>query len=553
MRRIMHCPRSLSLKAGLSFLLACAFLGLVPLASGQLQGSLQSVAITGPYRLSGTVVNSATGAPIRRALVQVYLGASHAMLTDGEGRFEFNDLPAGQTVVGVQKPGFFSEQDLGQRLMLSPPAMIEVGPEENPLVLKLVPEGIIFGRVDADGEPLENLPIKVIALRVVNGRKRWEQQGTATTDEDGSFRIANLSPGIYYIAAGPRQDFDPAAGKPRAAGGYSEVFYPDVPEIEAATPIEIVPGEQTEADLSLKAEQIYQVSGTVVGSATSRGVSLQFVNRSGESLGVPVQFDPKTGKFQTSIAAGSYTLRARAQDSDGSSWIADLPLTVAADVVGLRVVLGRGISIPVSVRTDYINPSARDMVVIGRGGPPVNIGLNSATTLLSAETYYASTMPNGIDQALAIRDVTPGKYSADINSSGEWYVASAQCGATDLLSDDLTILPGAHPPPVELVLRNDGATLTGSISSEGHPESGAVLLVAHHGKPRLTLADQGNGFQFSELAPGDYDVLAFDHADRLEYTNPEILNAYLGKATHVTLLANGKSQITVDLIHVEQP
>ena len=548
----MHCSRSLSIKAEFSFLLACVFLGLVPRASGQPQGSLQSASITGPYKLSGIVVNSATGSPIRRALVQVYLGASHAMLTDGEGRFEFNDLPAGQTVVGVQKPGFFSEQDLGQRLMLSPPAMIEVGPEENPLVLKLIPEGIIFGRVDADGEPLENLPIKVIALRVVNGRKRWEQVGTAMTDEDGSFRIANLPPATYYIAAGPRQDFDPAAGKPRPAGGYSEVFYPDVPEIEAATPIEIVPGEQTEADLSLKAEQVYQVSGTVVGAAISRGVSLQFVNRSGESLGVPVQFDPKTGKFQTSIAAGSYTLRARAQDSDGSSWIADLPLTVAADVVGLRVVLGRGISIPVSVRTDHINPPARDdMVVDGRGAQPVNIGLNSATPLLSAESYYASTIPNGIDQALAIRDISPGKYSADINPSGEWYVASAQCGATDLLSDDLTILPGAHPPPVELVLRNDGATLTGSISSEGHPESGTVLLVAHHGKPKLTLADQGNGFQFSAVAPGDYDVLAFDHAERLEYTNPEILNVYLGKAAHVTLLANGKSQITVDLIHVE--
>jgi len=60
------------------------------------------------YSLSGTVVNVLTGEPIRRALVQIYMGPGQASLTDDSGHFEFNGLPPGQASVTVQKPGFFS-------------------------------------------------------------------------------------------------------------------------------------------------------------------------------------------------------------------------------------------------------------------------------------------------------------------------------------------------------------------------------------------------------------------------------------------------------------
>jgi hypothetical protein len=45
--------------------------------------------------------------------------------------------------------------------------------------------------------------------------------------------------------------------------------------------------------------------------------------------------------------------------------------------------------------------------------------------------------------------------------------------------------------------------------------------------------------------------MAFDRIDRLEYANPEVLNAYLGQASHVTLLPNGQAAITVNLIHLQ--
>ena len=79
------------------------------LGAGQLFSQIQQSSANSEtkYSLSGNVVNAVTGEPIRRALVQIYMGPEQASLTDDSGHFEFNGLSPGQTSVTVQKPGFF--------------------------------------------------------------------------------------------------------------------------------------------------------------------------------------------------------------------------------------------------------------------------------------------------------------------------------------------------------------------------------------------------------------------------------------------------------------
>src|SRR5579884_1459967 len=144
-------------------LLACSANAQTTTASGAAQ-----------YTLSGTVVNSVTGEPVRRALVEIYLGGRQSMLTDGSGHFEFTDLPPGQTSVRVHKPGFFADQDVN--VVQGAPALIDVGSNTAPVVLKLIPEGVITGRVeDRYSEGIDNLPIRVLYLHIMNGRRQWEQ------------------------------------------------------------------------------------------------------------------------------------------------------------------------------------------------------------------------------------------------------------------------------------------------------------------------------------------------------------------------------------------
>ena len=154
------------------------------------------------YTLKGTVINSVTSEPIRGALVQVYFNGQSSMLTGPDGKFQFAGLPPGQSTIMVRKPGFFSEDDFepnarGQHLATT-------GPNSLPVVLKLVPEGVVYGHIsEEDGEPIEGLPVELLAQHLQNGKKIWDRRPQAVTDEDGNFRIAELQPGDYYLSAGP--------------------------------------------------------------------------------------------------------------------------------------------------------------------------------------------------------------------------------------------------------------------------------------------------------------------------------------------------------------
>jgi len=55
------------------------------------------------YKLGGTVINSVSGEPIRRALVQIHSNPARQALTDGNGQFQFEGLAPGETRISARK------------------------------------------------------------------------------------------------------------------------------------------------------------------------------------------------------------------------------------------------------------------------------------------------------------------------------------------------------------------------------------------------------------------------------------------------------------------
>ena len=151
------------------------------------------------YSLTGIVVNSVTGAPIRSALVQITFSRQLSTLTGSDGKFKFEGLPSGQTAVSVRKPGFFSEEEIHS--LTNTQRMFSTGPDSAPAVLKLVPEGVIFGTIRGEeGEPLEGMNVRLTRNSFNSGHKRREAQATVQTDETGAFRFAELIPAIYFLS-----------------------------------------------------------------------------------------------------------------------------------------------------------------------------------------------------------------------------------------------------------------------------------------------------------------------------------------------------------------
>jgi len=531
-------------RAVFSSILWIALVGLSPAQIASAPSSRSSDA----FSVSGTVVNSVTGEPIGRALVRVSGGVRTAF-TDAEGHFQIEGVQEG-SFVEAQKPGYFSPQDSDGSGRNKPG---KAGSEAGSTLLKLTPLSAVYGRVtDGAGQPIERIPLRIVQRAVRDGRQRWDPLGSALSDEDGWFRFANLMPGVYYLAAGPgRDEIRILAVDERPKTGYPMVYYPGASDLASASPIQLVPGQQTEADFSIAAVPVYQISGTMTGYRPDQSYGLLVLNQLGDPMSTPARLHLDTGAFDIeALPAGSYVLKAMPPPGD-QPLRAELPLNVTSNFDNVHLVLGPAISIPVMVhaesRTSNSTVGGWDSTV----PPPVSVRVTRLEPSASSAQMILEH-GNRNNPTLELRNLDPGKYVVDLMPHSRWYVQSAVYGETNLLSDDLTVAPGQNYP-MEIVLRDDGATLTGNVkSSDGTEAQATVLLVPQSTSRRSTKVGRSfppNGFTLNALPPGEHLVFAFDHADKIEYANADALQPYASQAAHVTLTPNQETHVVLNLIH----
>jgi 5-hydroxyisourate hydrolase-like protein (transthyretin family) len=507
------------------------------------------------HSLGGTVLNSVTGEPIRRAMVQAAATNStqvRAVLTDSEGRFQFSALPESEITVLARKPGYFSGTDLNPYDFQ--PETVHLVDDTASLTLTLLPEAIVTGHVaTVKGDPIDDTSVRIFREVISNGYRHWEAGAQVTTEEDGHFRMAGLRPGRYLLAAGPSL---PTVRVLLSRGvrkeGFGTMFYPGVPDMDAATPLALAGGQQVTADLALKLEPAFQVSGTLVGFSAGSGAALQFASKSGEVVPSPVEVDMQTGKFHGVIFGGSYILQARGADSGGRLFASDLPLIVTGDLEGITLPLSASINLPVNVEIRPSSNSPQQLALANflpaRDVAASSVRLISSDLRIDNIEYQAE---KGKDGAMTFHNLLPGQYSVDVTTTAPWYVRSATSGTVDLLREELTVGAGRRPDPLEITLRDDGARLKGSILVGGEAADGWVLVCADQQlltNARTALISPGAGFEFVGLAPGEYKVLAFDRETfaALEFRNPEVLAPYLPRAATVTLHPGAEATLNIE-------
>jgi hypothetical protein len=521
--------------------------------------------------IRGTVLNSITHEPVPRALVT--LMGNVAALTDDQGRFDFPIQSSVQmsSQVDVRKPGF-SQTVAG--FSRSP----ETG--DTNLTVSLAPESLITGRVNLPASnQYDRINVQLYKRQIDDGRAHWVNAGTQSTRSNGEFRFAELEPGSYKILTSELLDRDPLTFDPQGQlYGYPPIYYPTASDFAAAAPIALEAGKTFQLELSPALQPYYPVKIAVPnmpdGSFLQVSVALQGHKGPGYSLGYNGQ-----QAIEGMLPSGTYTVEATLQGPQQSAFGITTITVRNAPLINATVTLLPNASIPVNIRSEFTARLPADQMPTF-GGPngasrrvDADVSLRAAADFQGADYIGLRPPRRPNDNALVLENVHPGRYWLQVQPY-HGYPASITSNGVDLLRSPLVVAPGATPGPIEIVLRDDGATIEGTIdgsqalrsnSDSGAIESFAMKRGAQQGPVVYAIPAADSPGRFSQtgvasdgtftlpnLPPGAYRLLAFDHQPgEFDYRNPEAMRAYDEKGPTLRLSPNQTEHLHLTLIRTE--
>jgi hypothetical protein len=531
--------------------------------------------------IHGTVVNSVTHAPIGRALVSS-LDDRYAMLTDGEGRFEFTLPEAGNQSEGsfgfegqsrpisgiiasspfwfrARKPGFLDDPNERAQLPASP------GSE---LTISLMPEALIVGRVILSAaDAATGINVEIFSRLVQEGIPRWMPGGTVRANSDGQFRFAELQPGAYKLVTNELMDNDPAVTVPGGQQyGFPPVYYPSATDFAAASTIQLTAGQTVQADISLVRQPYYAVRIPVTNTEEgSHGMQVTVSARGHRGPGYSLGYNAGRQRIEGLLPAGNYLVEAEAFGLNPATGAVNIAVAGApVEVQGM--VLTRTSSITLNVKEEFASDrngsgswSTRNRT-FPLHGPRLYLRVSAEAAedfeLHGGGSLRQPTGPN--DDVLVLEGLPPGRYWLRLSSS-RGYVAAATLGTVDLLHQPLVVASGSTTP-IEITMRDDSAHIEGTVAStaaqtaptesSGSTPAWVYCIPLPDGPGQFEqLSTSPDGGFNSPMTPGTYRVLAFKNRQpNLPYRDAEAMRAYDAKGQAIHLSPGQKETVQLQIV-----
>lgn len=507
------------------------------------------------YDVRGIVLNSVTHEPIARALVTLAGANSSSQLTDNEGRFDFSNIPSGRSVVQARRPGFFGP---GSSSNVDLP--VAVGPNIPDHVLQLEPAGVITGHIELPASDSgSNIQVQLMRRIIQEGRARWLPFGMKVTNSEGAFRFGNLQPGDYKLYTATSIDPDATSSQAPVRWGFPSASYPQEGDDNTTGFLRIGPGQQVNAAMSLARVPFYSVT-IPVANRTLQGYSAQIFGESGHLNDVSMFYDSRQQQFRAWLPSGSYTVSI--QTYPPAPGFVSQPFTVRNGPVQMGSLAVLPIhSIPVTIHKEFASTNSEPQIIEIENGKQVEFSRDVNLMFFSVAGDESDGVnlrhePGSDDSSWLLENARPGRYWVQAYAN-QGYVASITSGGTDLARDPLVIGPGGTAALIDIVLRNDMATLSARVKSLSPMPLEAPLGFLY----LVPLFDTTSVVQESiplqqtvnipNLQPGTYRVFALDHPTDLEYHNPKALQEYAGKEQTVVLEPNGTASIDLDVASAE--
>jgi hypothetical protein len=498
--------------------------------------------------VSGVVVSTA-GDTIRKATVilraQDENGISYTVDSDANGRFMIDDVQPGAYVVSADRQGFMSNTD-GAPGAPPPSLKVDAGQSVSDVKIKLVPLGVITGRVvDDDGDPVRGAQVQAMTYTYQTGKKQLSNVEQITANDKGEFRLFGLRPGTFYLRASGHNGRFRGIVAPEVP--FTPTYFPNTTNAVHAAPIDVSAGAQLRGfDILLRREPRYSVRGKRPDvKHEGAQVMLQIVPRGGYEGGLhsSQRGDNETFEFMD-LLPGSYVVMATVTEDNKTRMARQAVDVVNADVEGITLNFVAAIEVTGSVRVEGTPRSPLDNLrVFLRGDIPMMMGQSSA-----------EVKPDG---SFAIPNVVPDIYEITVGVTQGAYVKSIKFGDAEAQDGRIDLTQGTGP--VTVLLGTDVGEVEGSVKkSNGDPAVRVrVTLIAygtHLGRSdlsRFAFSDEQGKFHLRNVAPGEYLVFAWEDVPIGAPQDPEFRKPFEKQAGAVKIEPNGHATVELTAISIK--
>jgi len=491
---------------------------------GAAQGPRVQPVPVGTGQISGVVTSSATGTPIRRAVVRLSgpsrvsqqeamdllgrggagaagsgpgrgggnqaargampaptipgqtaaapapgrggLNLNRTAVTDTSGRFVFDHVPPGQYTLSVNRDQFLA-LNYGEKQYGRPgaPIVLDEG-QRRDVPLRMTRAGAISGTVlGEDGAPLGSAQVRVARYAMNNGFRRLTMQRAVQSDDRGVFRLFGLVPGDYILAVVP-------------------------------SPLDLLTVTRAMDDIALF-ESALAAAGIGTGGASPHVIPMPVPDLQ-RQVTQPPGYLPTYYPGASTPASATVIALKPGEERDGISF--QVQAVRATNLTGTITGLPESATAPAGV------------MVFARPEDPTS---DMGTTMLSGLSQQGSGW------AFTIRDLAPGRYTIHAqtrpNSQALTAVgilppnAAAEVprlgGRVEVAIDGLS-----EPSPVTIVMA-PGRTVSGRVVTvDGQPFRGSVTLMPEPTPTPVPLAgpsqpvrvDADGSFAIPDVFPGRY-------------------------------------------------
>lgn len=511
-----------------------------------------------PGTVSGKVVNSVTGQPVKKAVVTLRTTTgqnTYVTGSDQSGKFYFDNIQPAHYLATAQADGYSATTGSLARIVA-----VSAQQQVEDVEVRIPPFASISGKVlDEDGQPLAQVTVSAMRAVYTTAGKRIQTVGSVQTDDRGVYRIFDLQPGRYQLMAVSRErvmrpEQGPQVHSTVPEEVYEPVYYPGVADLSQAPLQELKPGiEWSGADFKLRRLPSYHLRGRVTGAPPpgrgGRGNSVRAERCEQEDTAwlLPLGMAPSLmggaplpdGRFDLAGAvSGTYCVTFWPPGPGGAA--AKQIVTVkGADIDGIELAAAASFTVNGTVTIDGTPPSPM---------PRINVALISDTSQISVQGVMKS------DGSFQIEGAYPGAYSFLMPQMGQLYVKSILYGGQDVTNGVIASLqPGTA---LAVTLGADPGEIDGTLQL-GNVESGMPTMIAaipedayaaRQDMRRLTSGPAGGTFTIPNLPPGNYKIFALQTEDFGDSNNRDLLKLLEAKATSVTVHAAGHEQVSVTAI-----